>query len=198
MMRPSFEGTLALSFTDWVWMESFWTDFSGLMRWMPSGSASPVTLPKRVSTPTWPVGIDVVEASRRIRTTMATPIWTMRFISPPSPGRDGSPPPSSRPVRAELGIMLLQCRAQCISASVPLSSRDDGPRGGSRRPVAANPATRAGNPDTTYSGRFRLTPEHAGSRILAVRVDLCRPGALLVFGFLALNRGGGSSQAGGF
>src|ERR1700676_1716645 len=45
---------------------------------MPSGSVSPVTRPNSVSTPTLPVGIEVVLHSNSSSTTMATAICKMR------------------------------------------------------------------------------------------------------------------------
>src|SRR5579864_5212310 len=52
-------------------MESFSTDFRGLMRWIPSPRVSPVTLPKRVGTPTWPVGMEMTLEKKKIRAKMA-------------------------------------------------------------------------------------------------------------------------------
>src|SRR6267378_1346285 len=94
-MSPSFEGTLALSFTDCVWTDIFCTDFNGLTRWIPSGRVSPVTRPNRVSTPTFPVGIELVLAINRMITSTTIAICNNFFPAPPKLGIPGIPPPPS-------------------------------------------------------------------------------------------------------
>src|SRR2546426_2773455 len=74
-------------------MESFCTDFNGLTRWIPSGSVSPVTRPNSVSTPTFPVGIEVVLASTRIITSTRIASCNILFPAPRKFGIAGNPPP---------------------------------------------------------------------------------------------------------
>src|SRR5882672_503025 len=50
----------------WPISDIFCTDFNGLTRWIPSGNVCPVTRPKSVSTPTCPVGIEVVLAINKM------------------------------------------------------------------------------------------------------------------------------------
>ena len=84
IIRPSLEGTLADSLMVWVWIDISLFVFSGLMTWMPSPSVSPVTLPKSVSTPTWPVPTRVTELKSRI---------TSRNAAIPKPIRRSRLPP---------------------------------------------------------------------------------------------------------
>src|SRR5215467_8401081 len=81
-------------------MESFCTDFRGLIRWMPSPITSPVTLPNKVRTPTLPVGIEVTLASSRIRSSATPRIFSSRLRNPAKPGMPLKPPLMStvRPV----------------------------------------------------------------------------------------------------
>src|ERR1051326_735067 len=109
-INPSLEGTLALSLTDCVWTESFCTDLSGLMMWMPSPSTSPVTLPKSVKTPTWPVGIEVVLANSTINSTIAPPTLNARALNPAKFGIAFSEPPTSKPPRPVVVIFRLRPR----------------------------------------------------------------------------------------
>src|SRR5258708_28693858 len=60
---------------------------------MPSGSTSPVTRPNSVSTPTCPVGIDVVEAINRMNTTTTPTMVKNRDFKPLKFGIPGFPPP---------------------------------------------------------------------------------------------------------
>src|ERR1700738_5531856 len=64
---------------------------------MPSGSVSPVTRPKRVSTPTLPVGIEVVLQSNSNKTKIASPRRTIRDPASRKFGIDGIEPPKSIP-----------------------------------------------------------------------------------------------------
>src|SRR2546427_8052269 len=54
MTSPSLEGTLADSLISCVRIDISLLDLNGYTRCTPSGSTSPVTRPKRVSTPTFP------------------------------------------------------------------------------------------------------------------------------------------------
>ena len=54
MTSPSLEGTLADSLISCVRMDISLLDLNGFTRCTPSDSTSPVTRPKRVSTPTFP------------------------------------------------------------------------------------------------------------------------------------------------
>src|SRR6266481_2895191 len=64
-------------------MESFCTDFNGFTRCIPSGSVSPVTRPNSVSTPTFPVGMDVVLAINRMITSTRIANCNILFPAPP-------------------------------------------------------------------------------------------------------------------
>src|SRR5882672_8901581 len=64
-------------------MESFCTDFNGFTRCIPSGSVSPVTRPNSVSTPTFPVGMDVVLAINRMITSTRMANCNILFPAPP-------------------------------------------------------------------------------------------------------------------
>src|SRR5262245_21259490 len=70
-------------------MESFCTAFSGLIRWMPSPSTSPVTLPNSVRIPTLPVGIEVVLENSRITSSTIAKIFSNRLR------KTEKPPPKS-------------------------------------------------------------------------------------------------------
>src|SRR5258705_6453270 len=74
-------------------MDIFSTDFKGLMRWIPSGNTSPVTLPNSVKTPTWPVGMDVVDANNRMSSTTTPTIVRNLDFNAPRFGMTGFPPP---------------------------------------------------------------------------------------------------------
>src|ERR1700737_3883029 len=67
-------------------MDIFCTDFSGLIRWIPSPSVSPVTLPNSVRIPTLPVGIETTLQKNRI-TTRIKPV--SRKIFDPNPPKFG-------------------------------------------------------------------------------------------------------------
>src|SRR3979490_3376029 len=64
---------------------------------MPSGSVSPVTRPKRVSTPTLPVGIEVVLQTNSNKTKIASPRRRIRDPASRKFGIDGIEPPKSIP-----------------------------------------------------------------------------------------------------
>src|SRR5260370_6055601 len=64
---------------------------------MPSGSVSPVTRPKRVRTPTLPVGIEVVLHNNRKLTTIASQIGKIREPASRLSLIGGSEPPRSAP-----------------------------------------------------------------------------------------------------
>src|SRR5258708_29499333 len=66
---------------------------------MPSPSTSPVTLPNRVSTPTFPVGIEVVLEKSRINSRIATMMRRKRFLKPEKFGMARSEPPKSKSPR---------------------------------------------------------------------------------------------------
>src|SRR5260221_3263320 len=72
---------------------------------MPSPSTLPVTLPKSVSTPTFPVGTEVTLEKNRIRRRIAPRITRKRFRSAPKLGRAFRPPPTSKVPRPEV-VML--------------------------------------------------------------------------------------------
>src|SRR5205807_10550110 len=61
----------------------------------PSGSVSPVTRPNSVSTPTFPVGMEVVLAINTMMTTTNIPSCNILLPAPPRFGIDGNPPPRS-------------------------------------------------------------------------------------------------------
>jgi hypothetical protein len=75
-------------------MESFSTDFRGLMRWIPSPRVSPVTLPKRVGMPTWPVGMETTLEKKKIRAKMAAARMRIFEPTPRKLGREGMLPPA--------------------------------------------------------------------------------------------------------
>src|SRR5260221_345171 len=93
-MSPSLEGTLALSLTDCVWTESLSTALRGLMTWIPSLSVSPVTRPKRVRTPTWPVGIETTLEKKKIKAEMAAAKMRIFEPTPLKLGSEGILPPA--------------------------------------------------------------------------------------------------------
>src|SRR5437588_8029941 len=62
---------------------------------MPSGSVSPVTLPKSVNTPTFPVGMDVVLAINKIKIAMTAAIRKIREPNPLKLGMAGNEDPKS-------------------------------------------------------------------------------------------------------
>src|SRR3981189_1643036 len=74
-------------------MDIFSTDFSGLMRWIPSGKTSPVTLPNSVKTPTWPVGMDVVDVNSRMSSATTPTTFRNLDFNAPRFGMTGFPPP---------------------------------------------------------------------------------------------------------
>src|SRR5689334_23121973 len=86
MISPSFDGTAACSFTSCVLMLNSVTPAAGFTKWRPSDSVCPVTRPKTVTTPTWPVRTHDVDASARtparISSTSTPPA---RRIEPPRP-----------------------------------------------------------------------------------------------------------------
>src|SRR5688572_522150 len=82
MMRPSFEGTSAVSFTSWVLMDILMTRVKGMTTLTPGDRTSEETLPKRSFTPTWPAGIMVIGLPIR-RTIRATAITTSRATRRP-------------------------------------------------------------------------------------------------------------------
>src|SRR6267378_1152767 len=75
-------------------MESFSTAFRGLMMWMPSPSVSPVTRPKRVGIPTWPVGMEMTLEKKKISAKMAATRMRILEPTPRRLGREGILPPA--------------------------------------------------------------------------------------------------------
>src|SRR5260370_19882787 len=78
------------------------------MRWMPSPRTSPVTRPNRVSTPTFPVGMEVVLENSRISSKTAPTSRRNRFLRLPRPDTAFSEPPKSKPPRPVVVIVLLR------------------------------------------------------------------------------------------
>ncbi len=56
-MSPSCDGTSAVSFISWVWIDILITRVIGKIRWTPGPMTPSDTMPKRSRTPTWPAGI---------------------------------------------------------------------------------------------------------------------------------------------
>src|ERR1700688_3260104 len=81
---------------------------------MPSGSVSPVTRPKSVSTPTLPVGMDVVLHRIKRSTTIASPICRMREPASRIFGNCRTEPPKSLPPPVTFAMDCLH-RAACRS-----------------------------------------------------------------------------------
>src|SRR6267154_778974 len=77
-------------------MESFSTAFRGLMMWMPSPSVSPVTRPKRVGIPTWPVGMEMTLEKKKISAKMAATRIRILEPNPRRLGREGMLPPAPK------------------------------------------------------------------------------------------------------
>src|SRR5258708_9691080 len=72
---------------------------------MPSGRVSPVTLPKSVSTHTFPVGIEVMLAISRKKITIAAAIHKILRPAPRKLGMPAIPPlPKSNPPRVTFAI----------------------------------------------------------------------------------------------
>src|SRR5687767_8585421 len=82
MMRPSFEGTSAVSFTSWVLIDILMTRVKGMTTLTPGERTSEETLPKRSFTPTWPAGIMVIGLPIR-RTIRAIAITASRTTRRP-------------------------------------------------------------------------------------------------------------------
>src|SRR5258707_1576232 len=72
---------------------------------MPSPSTSPVTLPKSVSTPTFPVGTETTLEKKRVRRRIAPRMTRTRFRSQPKLGMAFRSPPTSNVPRPEI-VML--------------------------------------------------------------------------------------------
>src|SRR5260370_33750781 len=87
---------------------------------MPSPSTSPVTLPNRVSTPTFPVGIDVVLEKSRINSRIATTMRRKRFLNPEKFGMARSEPPKSKSPRPVVVMLFLRPklgRTECFQVA---------------------------------------------------------------------------------
>src|SRR5256885_13782357 len=152
---------------------------------MPSGKVSPVTRPNSVSTPTWPVGTDVVLHSSSNNTNTATAMRKIREPASLKFGIEGIEPPRSivprvgftifppsrgatrQGLAARTGSIIYYARGR-ILFSTPLTSNVPSPR------------LRQRDLGQASSGCF-LGCEHKNVRTLAILPSATRPLYVAVF-----------------
>src|SRR6266478_9406981 len=104
---------------------------------MPSLSVSPVTLPKRVSTPTCPVGTEVMLENSRINSSPATMIDKNRPFRLLKPGILLREPSKSKPPRPVVVMNFLRPklgRTECFQvAAIILRRREERNLGGASK-----------------------------------------------------------------